>query len=558
MLLFFLNLSLASYNYNIDMQISLEKNVFNENEKVKGTAKITNFEDFALYDGYLVLEVVKGNQNSLSYPSQFSVIKDGEGTIIYEKVLPVALPPKAIIDVKFEIDLPRDLKKGTYTLDAYFKNGRIPAVGIVHIFSSPKSLEFEVLGKGNKPDLSIDYEKTTFNGIAGPIGAPVMPKEEVKGIVFVKNFSRSEQKGIVVVKLCDWDDTICLSQNKFISEVNSEFTISPNSEKSIELKLIAPEIPSAYAVRIEIQNEKGNLLALYRNRLIVKGGTARIWKLDFRGNYLSVLIGSSPDHYTYPDFSDFKVIIEAIVGTEKIFSKEKQIEKLGFYDEFLSLDFDFVSTKNIENFLVCAKIEKNSVIYDYYCYEVKPIKENISPKGRVEVKATYSDIDEKLFFELCGFNEKNEKQDLNAKLTIIDLSTGSELSAFKVEGVSCKQEYLRALEGDYLYIVDDFLNKTQISEKISVKKEVLQSCSALGAVECNAECSGTIVEVNNTKCCLGFCNENEGKIISINDKSQDVQNNNFVLMILAIGLGIFIVGVYLIVRKRNSYSGEFE
>ncbi len=562
-LFFFIGLVFASYDYKVNMDVKLEKNIFAENEKVSGFVELFNIEPFPLYDGYIVLEVVKGKEDSFTYPSQFSEIKDGEGTIVYESVIPVALPPSSSTKKNFEILMPANAKKGFYTIDAYFKNARAPAVGIAHIFGSPKSAEFEFLGSGKKemPYLSINYVKTVFNDFAGPVGAPVMPKEKVSADVVVENFSNSRTRGSVSVSLCDWDDTVCASKNRYISTVAKDFEIEAKSVKEIVLELEAPELPGAYAARIELKGENGELLALYRNRLIVKGGTAKIWKLDFKdlslqknkSSTLSILVGPTPDHYTYQDFTDFKIIVEIIADNEKIFSAERQVEKLGFYDEFLSLDFEVLPEKDAQEFSVCGKVEKDKVAFDYYCYEVKPLEVKKVENRRVEVKAWYSNAEEKIFFEVCGFDENNNKEELDAKLTLINTDSYDEIYSAFLSGNSCKNEQITAFEGEYLYIVDDFKNKTQASGKISVKREEESSCEAIGGVECDYECSGSSLDFNGLKCCIGYCNEISGKVIIEDTKESE---DWLFGALLLFGFFLLALGIYFIVKRKNSYEGE--
>lgn len=557
-MVFFLGVASASMFYNGHLAVQLEKKNYSAGETLKGALDVSNFEQVAFNDSYIVLELVSGNAGALDYPSQF---KD-DGVLFLEKKIGVKLPGGQQKKIGFEIPLPKNLAGGTYTLDAYFVTKRTPIVGIPHIFASPISTEFEVSGTGDFPQLNIVRTKTLFNRQAGPVGPPSEPSADIKGEVFVMNGTKKTLKNITVwAGLCNWDDTSC---EKFSSEDSKKIDVAANGETKVELALKAPELPGAYAIRIEAREEGNRVVSLYRNRAIVIGPTGRIKKLDVSTQKLepekevsiNLLLGASPDHYTDPDFNDFDLKAWVEKQGAKLFEKTEHVDSLPFVDIEREYKFLFVPQTNSDSFKVCSSVVKGTTIMDEYCFDVEPIEVQAqalsSSRGRVEVDYSYSVASGKLQVSVCGFDKDNLPEAIDIALSLLELGSGKKIADSQYAGSECYSDSVPVENSKYLLIVDDFRNASQFSRELdfSARQQSL-SCTELGGVLCaeGEQCIGEKAGGNNA-CCKGSC-EAAGKVAA-----GSLEPDAGALPIIVGALAVLVLLVAFILGRKRTESEE--
>ncbi len=502
--------------YNGFMEVNLDKETFNAGESLVGMIELGNFEGVGFNDAQVVLEVVSGGKDALAYPSQLG----DDGTIISETKIPAKLAAGGQRKIPFEIPLPADLKAGTYTIDAYYAANRAPVVGIPHIFISPASTEFSVKGNGEFPQLSIVRTKTTFNGQAGPVGPPIEGGKEILGSVYVKNLTPKEIKDTTVwAGLCMWDDT-SNSCDSFLSEDSEKANFSAGKEAEVKLSLRAPEMPGAYAIRIEVRDKDNRLVSLYRNRAIVVGGTARIKKMDVSTQKLesgkeaviNILLGSSPDHYTNPDFNDFdvRVWVEG-GGSEKLFEKATHIDSITLAELEKELSFGFTPEETLRAFRVCASVEKIRTVFDSYCLDVAELEGGPSQEKRagIDVNTSYNPATGTFSATVCGFGKDGQGEGLDIGMLLVEQETGEKMIDSKYIGEECYTDSVKINPSRHLLVVDDFRNASQFNRELDFSAPAqIPSCTEQGGMLCSQgeECTGATIKSREAMaCCSSEC-----------------------------------------------------
>ena len=549
--------------YNVQLGIELEKNSLESGGSLKGNFSAANFEGVALNDAFIIAEIVSGGKDSLQYPSQFG----DEGVIFSEERFEANVSAKGQRKIPFEIALPENLAAGTYTLDAYLVNGRTPAVGVAHIFSSPVSVEFEVKAptQNNFPFLNIVRTKTVFNNVAGPVGPPVEAGGEIPGKIFIRNDSSADAKNITLrVLLCDWDDTMCPT---ILSQASKKISVPAGAEVSESVLLRAPGLPGAYAIRIELLDDKGKMIALYRNRSIVAGATAKIRRLDVSAQKLeagkeakvSLLLGVSPDHYNDPDFADFDVKAWAESRGAEIFSKTERVALLRFEEGSRPFEFAFTPQGNYDSFTVCSSVEKGGTEMDIYCFDVEGAGEEVKVpgKGMIDVKDSYNAASGIFSLEVCGFGAGKNPESLDILYTLVDKGSNSKVRSSRIENKECFSDSVRVNESKHLLLVDDFRNKSQFNKELdfSAAAGAAPSCNDSGGIICSEGqvCSGDIVEGFEGGCCRGVCESRQPVRI---DEGQGFNAPDISAIALVL-LVILAAGALIYYKKaKNSGGGK--
>lgn len=542
--------------YSGYLEISLDAGPFNAGGEVSGKFIVTNSEAISFNDGKIIAEIVSGNRNSLGYPSQLS----DAGVIISEKAFDAPLLSGQNKEIPFSISLPENLSSGTYTLDAYYRTGRTPIIGIAHIFISPVSAEFELAGSGDGPTINIVRTKTVFNGVAGPVGPPTEPGSTIAGKVFLLNPSSSDAQGIeVFAGLCPWDDTACAS---FISQDSKQLSVPAGGEADVGISLKVPSLPGAYAIRIEARKD-GKMLALYRNRAIVTGGTARIRKFDISAPELNagqqatlkLLLGSSPDHYTFPSFDSFSLNAWVEAGGKKIFEKTEQVASMPFEEVERGFSFSFAPAQDYKTFTVCSSVTKNSVEFDKYCFDVVPLEKTIGDaKGRIEVETNYSRESSILSVSICGVGVDGNPESLDVGYTLLNSNSSEKLRESEVKGETCFSDAVPVSAGKYLLIAEDLKNGSQFNKTIDISATPL-SCIGEGKVLCqNPEsCDGEAFQTDDGLCCSGKC-ALEKAPGSIKETGETAQEPALLVILLAAAVILVFVVVFFFSGKRGSDS----
>ncbi len=501
--------------YKSNMYVNLNKTEFAPGETLEANVDIMNSEKFPIAEAYLVFELVQGEE--YYYPSQTS---DSDNVFFEENVEGINIAPFDRVSKSFSYNLPEDLAPGNYRLDVYAKTKKTHLVGAPHIFGSPKSIIFTVSGgNGRFPEAKFVRTKTRFHQFLGPIGPGIDAGKEIENEVFVQNDSENALKNLTLfVGLCEWDDTSCDSySSKATMKIAS---LGPGEEKSVSVQLTAPEMPGAYAIRLELRESDGRLISLYRNRSIVYGGTAKIHQLnvsDYIFNEgdegsLEMLIGPSPDHYTWPSFDNFiaKVWVEDVRDNNKVvFSEEIPIASIASPD-LIKESVAFSAEKNLDLFNVCGEISKDGTVHEYICYLVDaslfPAKVQ---ESEIDVQWDY-DFSEGVL-NLVFSNTDSEVIEMDAAFLLMGFSSNNLVATKSLKGVSPVMEAVEIPPKNFVLILNNFITKKQ--QRIEINLEGLEiapsvkSCAELGGILCSAEqiCDNPMKSSDSPVCCLTEC-----------------------------------------------------
>lgn len=514
--IFLSNVMAVELFYESNMFVSLNKTEFAPGETLEANIDIMNSEEFPIAEAYLVFELVQGEK--YYYPSQ---TKDRDNVFFEENVEGVNIAPFDRVSKSFSYQLPSDLAPGSYRFDVYAKTKNTHMVGAPHIFGSPKSINFTVSGgNGSFPEVRFVRTKTRFHQFLGPVGPGIDSGEEIENEVFVQNDSEKTLKNLTLfVGLCEWDDTSCDSYSSKATEKIA--SLGPGEETAVSVKLTAPELPGAYSIRLELKDSEDKLISLYRNRSIVYGGTAKIHQLNV-SDYIfnkgdegtvEMLIGPSPDHYTWPSFDNFnaKVWIEDVRDNNSVvFTEEIPIVSIASPD-FLEKSFAFTAEKELDLFNVCGEITKDGVEHESTCYLVDaslfPEKVQVS---EIDVQWDYDFSEGTL--NLVFSNIDSKVNELDAAFLLMDFANNDLVVTKSLKDDSPMMESLEVPPKNFVLILNNFTTRKQ--QKIEINLEGLATapsskpCSELGGILCSAEqiCSNPVPSSEGSVCCLTECN----------------------------------------------------
>lgn len=478
--------------WNGRVVVVLDSNSLNAGDELSGKFVIFNNSEFPVLDGFLSFNLVKGSE--FSYPSQFS-----SDNIFYENFFEgIVVAPKSYVEIPFSVSLNEELSSGDYRVDAYFVSNRAIMQGISFIFASPSSTVFNVSGNGNFPFASIDRINTKLNSFSGPIGVLVDNNLSLNFVVdnpFSKNLE-------LVVSYSDWDDL----SNKILFEQKIDLGSNQNISDSISLPL--PSVPSAYSVRLEVFSD-GDLVSLYRSRFIISGGTAKIRSafpsspslINNSPVDLFFVLGSSPDHYTNPDFDDFSFEVSVLDLDSKdiVFFESHKLDIK--FDEFLFDSFSFIPESNLSSVLVCGEVIKENEVFDSFCYNWDSVSFS---EDNFVVSFNY-------FFEgndlVLHFSSVD---DVNAFVSVFE---NNDLISSK--NVVSENDFEIVLENvhseNFSILVNNYSLKKQQRffvnlSNVSVDDNSVVSCVGLGII-CDSSkiCDGKVINSSEGFCCLGSC-----------------------------------------------------
>lgn len=439
------------------VEIFLDKQNFDLNNEIKGSIFVNNFEEYPIIGGRLVLQIVEIKSNQ---PNDF--LKEN---IIYEtSVNDIWVIPS--YGKKIEFNLPK-LNGGNYRLDTYFWVLKSKMVGSSAILYNPISKNFSVNGT-EKSKVVILRDKTFFgNNVTGQVGFPAESEKEFSGKVFIKNESTQEKKDLtLILSTCDWASAFCddnLQTKEF--KINN---ILAGSEKEIDVSLIAPKIPSAYEINIKLIDD-GAIESIYKNRVIVTGGTAKLRKIFMSGieneNYsFTATFTGSPDHFTNPTFENFEVKFELYNKEKKIEEGVEIINKL----DSTELDSKYFKVNSKEFDKACILIEKEGTIYEKECFQIdlKEIKDNYESVYPTPIDVSWKYTPENELLEITL-----KKDLINAKIILLaeDKTIFEETIVGKINKYSTTFSTPRRT---ILLLVDDLDALTQQSFTLSLDPKV--------------------------------------------------------------------------------------
>ncbi len=533
-----------SFEWNDMTSVVLDKQVFNDSEPITGKVIFTNLDGAPSLGTKIVLHLAQG---SYTYPSQLNLNEN----IFEEKIINMdfvlSMSKK---EAAFSLTNPGS---GEFRADAYVWVVKSKGAGASNIFYNPVSANFKV--EGNKKERAvIDRAQTVFENTVGPIGFPVDAKSKFKGAVVINNPSSVEKNNLTVgIKICEWASAFCENETETKFNVNP---IAAQKSGSVEVELIAPEIPSAYEIGITLYNN-GAVESIYKNRVIVSGGTAKVRKIVLGGlndkNYnLDLVIMGSPDHFSYPEFGNFESKLEVYAGNNIIEEKSAKIDliKTGdIIEQKYALDSKFFTK-------FCSKIIKNNIIYETECFTVdlNKLLTEYDIQNPKKIEATFS-YDE--FSKMLTINLKKEK--INAQVRIFD-----PVQNYLKEMVTADKEYSKSIPMEKInlsLVIDDFDSKTQqlipMNLALSSNDDIIygDTNDPNANIISQKKCTG-IVCSKNTVCTTKTQLTIEGdccytKCVESGVNSQNSLEIPLILWVALIVLIVAIVIIYEVIQKKG-------
>ncbi|MDD3083797.1 MAG: hypothetical protein PHP82_02130 [Candidatus ainarchaeum sp.] len=529
------------------LKIELDKESFLPGEEITGNIVLTNEEYFPITNNTIIIQLATGTYEYPSEQANQNIVNE----IILENNWVLHRNRKF---VPFNIVAPNS--GGKYHLSIYSWNQKSMFQGADSIFYGAKTKDIVVEGE-EEGRVIIKRSSTVFGEInqIGPIGFPVSPKELFPAKIFVENKSNITKQNLELnLFVCDWS---CSISEKIITKKEIIGKMNPNEIKEINLDLIAPEIPSAYEIKMVLSNN-GVIESIYSNRVIVSGGTAKIRKIILKGleeqNYsLTAVLGGSPDHFAYPNFENFEAILD-VYNNENIIESKQNEYNLIKTGEFFETDF-VIKEKDFDK--ICLRIKKDNVLFEEECF-ITSLKELVeaekirNPK-RINVEWSYNEAGKNL--EIILTKEGN----LNSRLRLIDFEK-SLINEIIEQEDSYKKSFLIE-KGVYTLIIDDFDAKRQQTielllgindeTEINLGSEIINaeelSCTGIICQE-GTVCDTQPIISKNGDCCLTQCIPNTKN----NFESMELFPLIFWLsIILLIGAIIFLQGSIRKVRGRK-------
>ncbi|VVB76237.1 Uncharacterised protein [uncultured archaeon] len=534
--------------------LKLDKTTFAAGEAITGKVILTNNEEALLLNGKIVLHIAQG---TYEYPSQFNA----NDNIVLEKIIDSGwILPRTSKEINFSLPAPAG---GDYRIDLYSWAGKSKLLGASNILMGPSSESFKVAGDAKKR-VSIAREFTSFNLVAGPVGFPIKSEAELSGFVMLYNPMDTDKQGLKLgVKVCEWASIFCDSPEQFF-EVP---VVKKGDYTSFWAKMNAPKIPSAYEILMTLYDGE-KIESVYKNRVIVSGGTAKIRKfllkgLDTKSYSVDVTLSGSPDHFTNPDFNNFSLTAEVFNNGASILRSEENISGIAA-GEIMSKSLS-LGTNLFDK--MCLKIIKDGTEYESQCVDVPILQiqneyDSAHPK-MIDVSWNYDNLTGALTITL-------KKEKINAQINLY--SSDSALLGERAEGIGVYSRAIVVPKENLTLAVDDFDAKQQKLIEINLAPEKIISSplgngtsNNLGGVtagsdplSCNgngiicsieSQCSGAVKDTIEGKCCIGQCLSSNAGEANWSDLLSPVPLAVWILIIVAIILVIVVVNVKGAKRK---------
>lgn len=479
--------------WNGFINVYLDKASFSDSENISGRIAITNQEDYPIVGASLVFQL---GQGEYAYPSASA----NDNIVSESSIGDIWVLPKSIKTIEFS--LPKQFA-GNYHLDVYSWVLKSKFVGSNSIFLSPQSISLAVTGSNGSSEAAYEravivrnetvFSSSDGSGI-GPDGFPAKAGSQITGKVVVQNNSKSGKSALkVVVSLCDWSNVFCTSAEEKEFSVPS---LSAGDKKTVDVSFNAPNIPSAYEINIKLVGPNG-IESIYKNRMIVSGGTAKVRKVLIDGladsNYsVKVLYSGSPDHFSNPTFENFSAFLEVFDENKQLEEKRSDISSIG-PDEIKDVVFGISSYPFSK---LCAGFEKQGVKVEEECFSVplKALEEAYAARYPEMVKATWSYDESAQEFSLNLSKPRTKNLDLRIRIfgeegTVL-LESIKQQSPFN-KTFSLPKENLTLL-------VDDFNAKRQLVIPLALDKSALLDATNTGNQLSQQVCAGKVCSANES------------------------------------------------------------
>jgi len=259
----------------------IDKKEYRAGETIYATVNIWNEDEYVISEGYLVLELMRGQDSPSSPAMQDSIIA-------YKVINGINVQQNKNSLYKAKIKIPEFASSGMYVLNFYLKTPYGELRGIPQIFLPGAYIPLKITEEKDVKRVEIIKNGTQIEGEAGQVG-PTINKTKAQLKVSVKNFYKNEEKIVLRARIASWDDTVPNSlleagqsslelpwKQPAITAYEKEGTINPHEQQEFSFDLVVPKIPTAYSILIEALDGDGELLSLYRSRMVVPGSNSRI------------------------------------------------------------------------------------------------------------------------------------------------------------------------------------------------------------------------------------------------------------------------------------------
>lgn len=486
------------------VKIKLDKEIYSYDENITGQIIITNEENYPIVGERLVFQIGEG---TYEYPSQYAI----DNIFSEEVISDIWVLPNSIKSIPFSL---KAQSSGNYHLDFYSWIVKSKFVGSNAIFYGANTTNFTISGDKTNTRAEIVRNLTTFgpNDTVGPLGFPVDPEENFNGTVVITNPTSATKNNLkLIISVCDWSSAFCDSAKETTFTVPS---IAPGETIEVEVQLVAPKIPSAYEINLVLAGE--DIESIYKSRIIVKGGTAKVRKVYVDGlatkNYsLNVIYAGSPDHFNTPTFDNFEMTMEIYNGDELIEEVKENITtiKTGEIDSKIMNITSKMFTR------ACVRFTQNNNVFEEECFSV-PLKDLQKAYDEafpelVKVKWSYNESTEELNLDLY----KNRVDELDLRVRIMNSSEIIKEEIIKENSSKVTKNYYVPKE-NLVLTIDDFYAKEQVVIKLELDPEklglVIDESQPTQSV-CNGTvcgegtvCSSQTYESTTGACCTTTCN----------------------------------------------------
>jgi len=344
----------VSYSYNLpQFSVPIEilaKDYYNAGEYLNVTVKVHYGYDYYFPDARLVVQLIRTYDNNSIYPSELA-----DHNVILEKVYNLSLEPGKVYDISFEYKIPEDVEGGRYAIAVCLYTPLSYLSGLPFIFLPGNFKYIYINGNGDYPSVKINRKLTQINEGPATVGINATDKISVR----LALDSKKNTNVRIIIKYAEWDDITRENRVLYDGYVNlNKGTNYIYIEKNVE------NLESGvYSARIEVY-EGNTLQSLYRLRFIKVGPTAKLRGilLNKDGN-VTVIVGPSPDHYTYPVTKDVWLELKS---NSLNYYKKIYLGNIGYYSTgFVYVKLNLNLTKESLDF--CAILSSEGKITDSYC-----------------------------------------------------------------------------------------------------------------------------------------------------------------------------------------------
>ncbi|MBU0757109.1 MAG: hypothetical protein KKF44_03510 [Nanoarchaeota archaeon] len=448
------------------------KDDYTGGERADILVTVQNSESYPILGGYLVVDLV--------------FVDAANENIVREKVFrDINLLPGESKNLKYDFFIPDYLRQGGYRFDVYFKSERTDYVGHPFILSGAKSTDLKI---SNNPfrDVRIVREKTLVCGknmyndyaeecIMGVYGPIVSPGGTARTQVGVKNYGSEQRNLVLIYGVYEWDDTeepyvlweilpedqtLAMDKGNFIGYIREDFILTGFEEKMIELDIPVPKKAGAYALRIEVFDERtfnsekvkdsDDTYSLYRGRMVVEGPAARIRELYPAGVDLSqdgrvtVVVSGSPD-----GLSEFEGNLQISISGETPNVLKKFSDGVFWQNNVFEKTYDFPEVGKVatDEFTITAEVyDKSGKLVDKFSVKVlpelfidraKPAENQfsivITNEQNPDAKETEKTLvlDESIIIKAEVLDSKgNAVKDSKVNVRVVQLETGEEAGVY--------------------------------------------------------------------------------------------------------------------------------